>query len=145
MGIGMDPFRRSALRQNAGVEPGNVRWTQLAFYLAPLAACVPVWHIVLREPWRMSIARAVGLGMYLLIFMVLARVQRRGVTPYLRPAWYGFFVPGITAGLAWSVLAGEDPAEGVAHGISVPLVHYLYVRWAMRAADRIASEPAESA
>ena len=29
-------------------------------------------------------------------------------------------------------------------GISAPLIHYVYVRWAMRGAGRIASEPAES-
>lgn len=142
--IGMEPFRRMELRQNVG-KPGNVRWTQLALFLAvPLAVCVPVLHYVMREPWRVSIASAVGLGMYFLIFVVLARVQRRGVAPYLRPAWYGFFLAGITAGLVWSVMAGIETAEGFAYGISAPLVHYVCVRWAMRGADRIASEPAES-
>lgn len=142
--IGMEPFRRSELRQNAG-KPGDVRWTQLALFLVvPLAVCVPLWHYVMQEPWRLSIARAVGVGMYFLIFMVLARVQRRGVAPYLRPAWYGFFLAGITAGLIWSVVAGTEAGEGFVHGISAALIHYVCVRWAMRGADRIASEPAES-
>jgi hypothetical protein len=132
VGIGLEPFRRMELRQNAE-KPGNVRWTQLALFLAvPLAVCVPVLHYVTREPWRLSIARAVGLGMYFLIFMVLARVQRRGVAPYLRPAWYGFFLAGITAVLVWSVAAGESVTEGLATALAGPLLHYAYVRWTTR-------------
>lgn len=134
IGMGMEPFRREEVRINtAGGEAGAIRWRDaLPYLVAPLAVCIPLWHFVMREPWRTSAARAVGILVYLAVFVVLARVQRRGVAPYLRPAWYGFFLAGITAALVWSVAAGEAPLEGIAAGLSAALLHYLYVRWTMR-------------
>lgn len=131
--IGMDPFRRHELHYAGSEKPEVVHWYHIAaFLLIPLALCIPVWKYLANEPWRASAARAGAIVIYLSIVFVLGRWQRRGPRPYLRPAWYGFFLAGITAGLAWSVLAGQDAAEGIAHGISAPLLHYLYVRWVMR-------------
>jgi GNAT superfamily N-acetyltransferase len=139
--IGMDPFRRHELRFAANAEPEVVHGYQVAgFVLLPLVLCVPVWKYLAGEPWRTSASRAAAIAIYLGIVFVLARWQRRGVAPYLRPAWYGYFLAGITAGLAWSVLAGQEPAEGIAHGVSAPLLHYAYVRWAMRGTGRTASD-----
>lgn len=133
IGIGMEPFRRWELRFAEKTEPETVHWYQLAlFVLAPLALCVPLWHFTTGEPWRLSGARAVGLGVYLGIFVVLGRVQQRGAAPYWRPAWYGFFLAGITAALVWSVVAGARATEGLATAVSGPLLHYAYVRWATR-------------
>lgn len=141
--IGMEPFRRHELRFAGSAEPEVVHWYHVAaFALTPLALCVPVWKYLGNEPWRTSVARAAAIVIYLSIVFVLARWQRRGAEPYLRPAWYGFFLAGITTGLAWSVLAGQDPAEGIAHGISAPLLHYLYVRWSTR---RAGSSPPDAA
>jgi hypothetical protein len=146
--IGMEPFRRQELHFATKAKPEVVRWYQVAeFVLGPLVLCVPLWKYLLDEPWRASVARAAAIVIYLSIVFVLGRWQRRGVAPYPRPAWYGFFLAGITAGLAWSVLAGQEPSEGVAHGISAPLLHYLYVRWATRGAGNRPSDaaPPESA
>jgi hypothetical protein len=141
IGIGMDPFRRWELRFATSAEPETVHWYQVAlFVLSPLALCIPLWHYLTDEPWRLSIARAVGLAVYVSLFAVLGRLQRRGVSPYWRPAWYGFFLAGITASLVWSVAAGQDVTEGLATGISGPLLHYFYVRWATRDQFRFAAE-----
>jgi hypothetical protein len=141
--IGLEPFRRWELRFAEKAEPEVVQgWQVTLFVLGPVLACIPVWHFLTGEPWRASIARTVGLAVYFAFFYALGRLQRRGVAPYWRPAWYGFFLAGITAGLIWSVVAGAEVTEGLATGISGPLVHYAYVRWAMRhagdtkAADR---------
>jgi hypothetical protein len=141
IGIGMDPLRRWELRFATRAEPETVRWYQVAlFVLSPLVLCIPLWHYLTGEPWRLSIARAVALAVYLGLFAALGRLQRLGVPPYWRPAWYGFFLAGITASLVWSVAAGQDVTEGLATGISGPLLHYFYVRWATRDALRFAAE-----
>jgi hypothetical protein len=140
--IGMEPFRREEMRASAlAADQGVVRWRDaLCVLVVPLVAVVPLWHFVMPEPWRVSAARAVGILVYLALFMVLARLQRRGFAPYWRPAWYGFFLAGITAALVWSVAAGEPAREGIVAGGSAALLHYLYVRWATRGAARRAAD-----
>jgi hypothetical protein len=131
--VGLEPFRRWELRFAEKAEPETVHGWQVAlFALGPLAACIPLWHFLSGEPWRLSIARSVGLGVYFAFFYVLRRLQRRGVEPYLRPAWYGFFLAGITASLIWSVVAGRDVMDSLGTGIAGPLLHYGYVRCATR-------------
>lgn len=144
--VGLDPFRRWELHFGDKPEPETVHAYQVAlFVLAPLAVCIPLWHFLSGEPWRLSVARAVGLGVYLAFFYVLARLQRRGTAPYWRPAWYGFFVAGITASLIWSVVAGAHVTDGLATAISGPLVHYAYIRWALRPAATRGAAPDDRA
>lgn len=110
--VGLEPFRKMELRQTVGTEPPPVGRV-LLFVAGPLVPAIPLCHWVLGEPWRASIARSVAILAYFTVYIVLARVQRRGLTPYLRPAWYGFFLAGFSAALVWSVAAGAEPWEGL--------------------------------
>lgn len=134
---GMEPFRRWELRFEGKAEPETVYWWHVALLvLTPLVLCIPVWHYLSDEPWRLSIGRAVGLGVYLSVFVVLGKLHPRSQTPYRRPPLYGFFVAGITAALVWSVVADRDAREALATAISWPLVHYLYFVVAARLEPR---------
>lgn len=141
--IAMEPLRRQELRENVGKAPVPARYA----LLLPLAVAVltaPVLHFMNAEPWRVSIARAVAMLVYFGVFMTLARLQRHGVEPYLRPAWYGFLLAGVAAALAFIPLAGVHPADPIIQGFTVSLMHYGWVRFAMRGVPRIAAEqPAE--
>ena len=135
----MEPFRRQELRENVGKEPGPPRRV-LLLLLAVTVPTVPVMHFTSGEPWRVSIARAVAILVYFGVFMTLARLQRHGVQPYLRPAWYGFLLAGVAGALAFILVAGADPADLIIHGFTWSLMHYGWVRLATRGAPRIAAE-----
>jgi hypothetical protein len=95
-------------------------------------------------PWRAAWALAAAFVLYFAIFIPLGRLQKRGISPYYRPAWYGFPAAGALAGLAWAVLAAGPAVEGVVRGIIWSLMHYAYVRWAMRGARSIDSAHVDS-
>lgn len=139
----MEPFRRQELRENAGKEPVPAR-RGLLLLLAVTVLTAPVLHFMNAEPWRVSLARLVAILVYFGVFMTLARLQRHGVQPYLRPAWYGFLLAGVAAALAFTPLAGVHPADPIIGGFSWSLVHYGLVRLAMRGAPQTsAGQPAE--
>ncbi len=138
----MEPFRRAELRDNLGQEPvplGSSVWLPAIGLLVPTAV---IWHYALGEPWRAALGRAAGIVGYFGVFVPLARLQRRGVKPYWRPAGYGFLLAGATGGLVWALVAGRNPLEGVLQGAIYSALLYGYVRWATRsAAIRPAEQP----
>lgn len=138
----LEPFRKQELRQNLGNAPAPIG-RALLFLLGIMVPAGLVLHFWNDEPWSVSVARPVAVLVYFAVFMGLARQQRRGVPPYLRPAWYGFLLAGQAGALAFIAVAGVDPLEPVVHGITWPLLHYGFVRLNMRGAHRIAQQPAE--
>lgn len=140
--VGTEPFRRLELRRNIGREAPKLSWREWSFVIAPLPLAVVLLHYALGVPWGEALARAAGIIVYFAVFVPLGRIQRRGVAPYWRPAWYGFLAAGSLAGLAWAAAAGARAADGLISGNTWALMHYGYVRWAMRGATGVAAEPA---
>ena len=129
--FGVEPFRRQELRENLGTKAPRFTWRVLLVIAGTLALTIVAWHLI-GTPWRAALARGAGVVGYLLVFVSLARLQRLGITPYLRPAWYGFLLAGATGGMVWAQAAGEAPADGIINGTVFCAMHYAYVRWAMR-------------
>jgi len=129
---GTEPFRRQELRESVG-EPAPAITPRLVLsLLGPMLLVPVVWHYAVGMPWRAAWALAAAFVLYFGIFIPLARLQKRGSAPYYRPAWYGFPAAGAVAGLAWSALAAGPAIEGVGNGVAWSLMHFAYVRWAMR-------------
>ncbi|HEX8321213.1 hypothetical protein [Longimicrobium sp.] len=141
---GSEPFRRQELRENVG-KPAPAFTPRLVLaLLGPMLLVPVVWHYTVGMPWRAGWSLAAAFVLYFAIFIPLGRLQKRGISPYFRPAWYGFPAAGVIAGLAWSALAPGAAVEGVGNGIIWSLMHYAYVRWAMRGARSIDSARAAS-
>ncbi len=136
---GTEPFRRQELRENVGKRAPAFTPRGIVVLLAPVLLVPVAWHYLLGMPWRAGWALIGGFVLYFAIYIPLGRLQRRGISPYYRPAWYGFPAAGAIAGLAWSALAGEPAVEGAGTGIIWSLMHYAYVRWATRGAKSIDS------
>lgn len=135
--IGSEPFRRLKLRQNIGREAPRLDWRIWLFLAAPLIPIVVLGHYLLGMPWSEALANVLGIIVYFTVFVPLGRLQRRGIAPYWRPAWYGFLVAGGLAGLVWAAVAGARAVDGLISGNIWAFMHYGYVRWAMRGAAEI--------
>ena len=143
--MGIEPFRRLELRQNIGHEAPQLDWRTWLFLAAPLIPAGLLLHYLLGLPWSEALAKVVGIIVYFAVFVPLGRLQRRGIAPYWRPAWYGFLVAGSLAGLVSAAVAGARGVDGLISGNVWALMHYGYVRWAMRGAAEIAAEPTAAA
>lgn len=143
--MGTEPFRRLELRQNIGREAPRLDWRIWLFMAAPLVPTVVLWRYLVGMPWVEALAKVAGIAAYFAVFVPLGRLQRRGIAPYWRPAWYGFLVAGSLAGLVSAAVAGARGVDGLISGNIWALMHYGYVRWAMRGAAEIAAEPTAAA
>jgi hypothetical protein len=105
------PQRRAHVERTAGAPPGPLRDIVL-FMLVVAVGVVPVWHFLTGMPWAVAVGGGAGMLAYGGVFHTLARIQRRGISPWLRPAGYGFALAGVAGGLVWAAVAGARPVEG---------------------------------
>ncbi|HEY7769199.1 MAG TPA: hypothetical protein VIB55_13620, partial [Longimicrobium sp.] len=91
---GTEPFRRQELRENVGRPAPAITPRFVLALLGPMLLVPIVWHYTVGMPWRAAWALVGGFVLYFAIFIPLGRVQKRGLSPYLRPAWYGFPATG---------------------------------------------------
>ena len=129
-----EPGRRQEFRENVGKPPAAITWRVIGLLLALMLPVPFLMHFVLGEPWREAWGIAAAVVVYFGIFIPLARLQRHGISPYLRPAWYGFVVAGIVAGAVGSAVAARPAVDTIIRGIVCSLLHYGYVRAVMRGA-----------
>lgn len=132
--IAMEPFRRWELRNTLGKEPVAVPWRARLVGVGIAVIMTPIARYMTDTPWRVVLAYFAGTAVYFAILAPLARLQQRGVKPYWRPAWYGFLIAGLTAGLVWAITAGEYLFEGAFKGTFYCAVHYAWARWTTRSA-----------
>ena len=97
-----------------------------------LAGLVSFAAALAGEPWRIALAQGAGVATYLACYYRLTRWQRRGVMPYLRPAWYGFLIAGACGGIVAAAAAQEPTDRLIISGVIWSLLHYGWVRWATR-------------
>lgn len=137
--VGFEPARRDALDRAVGTAPAPVSQAMVLEVLGFSVLVALVSRFVSGATWADAIGRAPAILIYLTVFQVLARRQRRGVPPWYRPAGYGFALAGLGGGLAWAVIAGASLRHGVAYGLTSSLLHYVWVRYSTRgAADVLA-------
>lgn len=129
-----EPGRRQELRENVGKPPAAMTWRMVGLLLAPMLPVPFVMHFLFGTPWREAWGIAAAIVAYFAIFIPLARLQRHGISPYLRPAWHGFVVAGIVAGAVGSAVASTTAVDAIIRGVVCSLMHYGYVRWVMRGA-----------
>jgi hypothetical protein len=132
--IAMEPLRGRELRNTLGKEPVVVPWRARFIGVGIAVVLTLIAPYVTGTPWRVALAYFAASAVYLAIWAPLARLQQRGVKPYWRPAWYGFLIAGLTAGLVWTVTAGENPFDGIFKGAFYCMVHYAWARWTTRSA-----------
>lgn len=132
--IAMEPLRRWELRNTLGKEPVAVPWRARLVGVGIAVIMTPIARYMTDSPWRVALAYLAGPAVYFAIWAPLARLQQRGVKPYWRPAWYGFLLAGLTAGLVWAITAGEHLFEGAFKGAHYCAIHYAWARWITRSA-----------
>ncbi|MBB4635686.1 hypothetical protein [Longimicrobium terrae] len=136
---GVEPARRDAVDRGAGTAPAPISRAVVLEVLGFSVLVALVSRFVSGAAWADAIGRVPGIAIYLILFHVLARAQRRGVPPWYRPAGYGFALAGLGGGLTWAVIAGASLRHGVAYGLTWSLMHYTWVRYSTRgAADMLA-------
>lgn len=137
--VGFEPARRDTLDRDVGTAPAPVSRAMVLEVLGFSVLVAFVSRFVSHTTWADAIGRVPAIAVYLTVFQLLARAQRRGVPPWYRPAGYGFALSGLGGGLTWAVIAGAPLRYGVVSGLTWSLMHYLWVRYATRgAADVLA-------
>jgi hypothetical protein len=141
--VGFEPARRDALDRTVGTSPAPISRAMVLEVLAFSVLVALVSRYVSGATWADAIGRVPAIAIYLTAFQILARIQRRGVPPWYRPAAYGFALAGLGGGLAWAVIAGAPMRHGVAHGLTWSLMHYVWVRYSTRGAADVLARKAD--
>lgn len=128
MAVGFEPARRDALSQTVGTPQPSITRAVVLEVLGVSVLVALVSRFVAGVPWADAIGRFPAIVIYLTVFQILARRQRRGVPPWIRPAGYGFALAGLSGGLTWAAIAGASLGHGAAYGLTGSLMHYIYVR-----------------
>ena len=127
--VGLAPFRRLEAEQNVG---RTISLSKALLAIAVASALLALTRRLTGDSWDNALGVGVGVGTYFIAFQLFARIQRIGIVPYLRPAWYVILGCGIAAGIVYAAITDQAIATGAVVGGTWSLMHYGYIRWAMR-------------